>query len=68
MAWIGNVVREQWAEKDWEEMFRGIIPNFRGKALEIVVKLYIITFRTNNQSRVLANIKHKNDILPIALQ
>jgi hypothetical protein len=67
MAWIGSVVSEQWAEKDWEEISRGIIPNFLGKGLENVVKLYIIKFRTVSQSRVLANTKHKNDILPITL-
>jgi hypothetical protein len=67
MAWTRNVVSEQWAEKDWEEISRGIIPNFSGKVLENVVKLYIIKFRTDNQSRVLANTKHKNDILSIAL-
>jgi hypothetical protein len=67
MAWIGNVVSEQWAENDWEEFSRGIIPNFRGKVLENLVKFYIFKFRTDNQTRVLANTKHKNDILPFAL-
>jgi len=67
MTCNGNVVTEQWAEKNWEEISRGIFPNFRGKISGDVVKLYIIRFQTDDQSRVLAITKHKNDILPIAL-